>query len=157
MRTIEEVSRILEGAVWKSAILLLSALSAVPSAIPQDQKGPDKGVEFKVPPEIVKQANPVKPTPGGLAQAKKTYGIDCAMCHGKDGDGKGDLAADMKLKLPDYRDPATLKDKSDGEIFYIIQKGKGDMPQDGDRLKPDEIWNMVSYLRSLAKKEAAAK
>ena len=46
------------------------------------------------------------------------------MCHGKDGDGNGDLATDMKLKLLDYRDPASLKDLTDGDLFYIIKNGK---------------------------------
>jgi mono/diheme cytochrome c family protein len=146
-----------EGTVWKS-VIAISALLAVwmPASIGQQQKAPDK-TEFKVPPEIAKQANPVKPTAALLAQAKKTYGIDCAMCHGKDGDGKGDLAADMKLQLPDYRDPAALKDKTDGELFYAIQKGKGDMPGEGDRVKPDEIWSLVNYIHSLAKKDAPVK
>ena len=79
------------------------------------------------------------------------------MCHGSDGGGKGDLAVDMKLKLPDYRDPAALKDKTDGELFYIIKNGTGDMPPEGERAKPDEIWNLVIYVRSFAKKEPATK
>ncbi|MGB0035314.1 MAG: cytochrome c [Candidatus Acidiferrales bacterium] len=146
--------------MWKH-LLALSALLILSISITsgQDQKpsgkGPDAG--FKVPPEIAKQTNPVKPTPASQAQAKKTYGFDCAMCHGKDGDGKGELAGDMKLKIPDYRDPAALKDLTDGELFYIIQKGKGDMPSEGDRAKPDDIWNLVIYVRSFAKKEAPPK
>ena len=83
------------------------------------------------------------------------YGYDCAMCHGANGSGKGDLAADMKLTLKDYRDPASLKDRTDGEMFYIIQKGKGDMPSEGDRQKPEGIWNLVNYIRSLSKKGPA--
>ncbi|MFZ3333090.1 MAG: c-type cytochrome [Candidatus Acidiferrales bacterium] len=112
--------------------------------------------ESKIPPAAAKLPNPVKPSPASLAQGKKSYGFDCAVCHGKDGDGKGDLAADMNLKLADYRDPAALKDFTDGEIFYIIKNGKGQMTGEGDRAKPDEIWNMVNYVRSFAKKGAAA-
>jgi mono/diheme cytochrome c family protein len=109
--------------------------------------------EFKVPPEIASQTNPVKPTPEGLAHAKKMYGYDCAMCHGADGDGKGDMAVESKMTLRDYREPASLKDMTDGQLFYIIQKGKGDiMPAEGDRAKSDDIWNMVSLVRSFAKK-----
>lgn len=123
--------------------------------------GKAPSTESAVPPEAVKQTNPVKPTAASLAQAKKTYGYDCAMCHGTEGDGKGDLAMDMKLKLPDYRDPAALKDVTDGEMFYIIKNGKktdkSEMPPEGDRAKPDEIWNLVIYIRSFAKKEAPAK
>lgn len=119
------------------------------------QKPP--AAETSIPPDAVKQANPVTPTAGSQAQAKKTYGYDCAMCHGANGDGKGDLAVDMKLKMPDYRDPAALKDKTDGQLFYIIKNGRGEMPPEGDRVKPDEMWNLVIYVRSFAKKEAAAK
>jgi len=108
---------------------------------------------FKVPPDIAAQTNPVKPTPEGLAKAKKMYGWDCAMCHGAGGDGKGDVAVQSKFTMKDWTDPAALKDMTDGEIFYIIQKGKGDnMPGDGDREKPDEIWTMVTMVRGFAKK-----
>jgi mono/diheme cytochrome c family protein len=112
--------------------------------------------EFKIPPDAAKAPNPIKPTPASLAQGKKMYGFDCALCHGKDGDGKGDLAADMNLKLADYRDSAALKDMTDGEMFYIIKNGKGQMTGEADRVKADEIWNLVNYVRSFAKKSAAA-
>ena len=118
---------------------------------------PATAAEFKMPPEAAKAPNPVKATPASLAAGKKTYGYDCAMCHGKDGDGKGDLATDMKLKMLDYTDPAALKDMTDGELFYIIKNGKGDMPGEGDRAKSEETWSLVNYLRSFAKKYAAAK
>ena len=105
-----------------------------------------------VPADAAQMTNPVKPTAESRAKAKKMYGYDCAMCHGVTGDGKGDLVADMKLVLKDYTDPAALKDVSDGEIFSIIKNGKGQMSGEGDRAKPDDIWNLVIYVRSLAKK-----
>jgi mono/diheme cytochrome c family protein len=97
-------------------------------------------------------ANPIKPTPESQAQAKKMYGYDCAVCHGENGNGKGDLAADMKPPLKDYTDPTALKDLTDGEIFYIIQNGKGQMTGEGARLNKDATWNMVLLVRSFAKK-----
>jgi mono/diheme cytochrome c family protein len=98
------------------------------------------------------KVNPVKPTPVSLASGKKTYGTDCAMCHGKTGAGDGDLATDMKLTLKDYRNPDSLKDISDGEIFSIIEKGKGQMSGEEGRLKAPQIWDLVNYVRSLSKK-----
>jgi mono/diheme cytochrome c family protein len=97
-------------------------------------------------------ANPVRPTSENLAKAKKQYGYDCAMCHGENGNGKGDLVADMKLTLKDWTDPASLKDVSDGELFNIIKNGKGQMPGDGGRTKPDDLWAMVNLLRTFSKK-----
>jgi mono/diheme cytochrome c family protein len=102
--------------------------------------------------DAAQMVNPVKRTAESQAKARKMYGYDCSMCHGEKGDGKGDLVADMKLVLKDYTDPAALKDVSDGEIFSIIKNGKGQMSGEGDRAKPDDIWNLVIYVRSLAKK-----
>lgn len=96
--------------------------------------------------------NPVKATPEGLAAIKKLYGYDCAMCHGASGDGKGDVAASMNLTLKDWRSAPTLAGMSDGDLFDVITKGKGKMVGEGDRLKPEQAWNMVHYVRSLAKK-----
>jgi mono/diheme cytochrome c family protein len=129
------------------------ATDATPAA-PAGQAAPAAGAS-KMPPEAAKVPNPVRPTAASLAAGKKQYGYDCAMCHGKDGDGKGDLAADMKLKLLDYTDPAALKGMTDGELFYIIKNGKGDMPSEGDRAKPEEVWNLVNYVRSLSKNSAS--
>ncbi|HLW43644.1 MAG TPA: cytochrome c [Candidatus Acidoferrales bacterium] len=124
--------------------------TAKPAA--QTEKPATATAAFVIPPDVAKQMNPVKPTAASIANGKQMYGYDCAMCHGADGNGKGDLAADMKLTLKDYRDAAALKDMTDGEMFYIIQKGKGDMTGEGDRQKPEGIWNMVNYIRSLSRK-----
>jgi mono/diheme cytochrome c family protein len=132
------------------------AASAQEESKPAPAAGASSATDYKIPPEASKLPNPVKPTPTSLAQGKKNYGFDCALCHGKDGDGKGDLAGDMKVKLSDYRDSASLKDYTDGDLFYIIKNGKGEMTGEGDRLKDGETWNVVNYLRSLAKKGSAA-
>lgn len=108
-----------------------------------------------IPAEAAKQANPVKSSPESLDRARKWWGMDCAMCHGKAGDGKGTLAADMKLKIADFTDPNTFKDRTDGEIFYIIKNGHQDMPPEGPRLKPEENWDLVNYVRSLSKAKSA--
>lgn len=99
-----------------------------------------------------KLVNPTKPTPNSLALGKKAYNLDCAMCHGKTGAGDGDLAADMKLKLRDYRDPDSLKSMSDGEIFTIIANGKGQMSGEQGRMNTSQTWNLVNYVRTLSKK-----
>ncbi len=138
------------------SILLLATCSASAQEAAKPGANTPAG-EFKIPREASKLANPVKPTPASLTQGKKVYDIDCAVCHGEDGDGKGDLAADMKSKLADYREPSALKDFTDGDLFYIIKNGKGEMPSEGDRAKPDSIWNLVNYIRSFAKKDASPK
>jgi mono/diheme cytochrome c family protein len=125
------------------ATLLLCGLPVLLASSQQPDTAPAAG-----------QGNPVHPTPASLARAKGIYTYDCAMCHGADGGGKGDFKSDVALK--DYRDPSALKALTDAEIFAIINKGKGSMPPEEGRAKPDEIWNLVIYLRSLSKPQAVA-
>jgi mono/diheme cytochrome c family protein len=133
-----------------SAILLVSfeIANSEPSAT-QEKPG---GTEPKMTPEDVAKKNPVAPTAEGLAQARKTFGYTCAMCHGKSGDGKGDLAVDMKLELRDWRDASTMEKVTDGELFWVISNGKGKMPGEGDRAPEKARWNFVNLVRSFAKK-----
>jgi len=112
--------------------------------------------EPKMTEEDTAKKNPIPPTAESLAEARKMFGYNCAMCHGKTGDGKGDLAADMKLELRDWRDPASLEKLTDGELFWIISNGKGKMPGNGERDKERMRWNYVNLVRSFAKKDAAA-
>lgn len=128
------------------------ALQAESQEKPKDAQAPAE--EYKIPPEDAQRPNPVKATPEGLAQAKKLYGYDCAMCHGPQGDGKGELAETMKLTLLDWREPASLKDRTDGELFYIISNGKGKMVGEGDRHTPEKRWHLVNLVRSFAKKDS---
>ena len=136
--------------VVPATFVLLSSLCAQQAAETPAKAG--SSAYSAIPVQAAKQANPVKSSPESIARAKKWWTMDCAMCHGKDGDGKGNLATDMKLKLVDFTDPTTLKDRTDGEIFYIIKNGHQDMPPEGDRIKTDDGWDLVNYVRSLAKK-----
>jgi mono/diheme cytochrome c family protein len=106
------------------------------------------------PDEWVHKTNPVKPTPESQARAKQIYSWDCAMCHGDNGNGKGDVAAEQKLAMHDFRDPNSLSKMTDGEVFYVIHDGKGQMPSEGPRAKTDEVWNLVIYLRKMSNSQA---
>ena len=94
--------------------------------------------------------NPVKFTEVSVERGKKIYASQCSLCHGDKGDGKGELAADMKLNLPDFTKPDTLKNRADGELFKIIGAGPDPMPVQSGRLTDTHRWNLVNYLRALA-------
>lgn len=96
--------------------------------------------------------NPVKPTAASLAAAKEHYSWDCAMCHGDNGNGKGSLAVSEKLNIPDFTNPATLRDLKDGQIFMVIRKGGPKMPsEEKARANDATVWNLVNYLRTMSK------
>ncbi|MBI3483615.1 MAG: cytochrome c [Acidobacteria bacterium] len=109
-----------------------------------------------IPLDEVKRENPVKPTEASIADGKKLFGYQCAMCHGEKGDGNSELAESMKLTMKDYTNPAALKDFTDGTLFYILEKGKGKMPGQEGRMSANQKWNLVNYIRSFAKKSGEA-
>lgn len=138
---------------WQATVLMVLAVLVFVCALAAQQSQPPAKTpapEYKIPSEAAQKANPVKPTPESLAKGKKMYAIDCAMCHGEKGDGKGDMASDIK-NVTDFTNPDALKNRTDGELFYIIRKGKGEMPPEGDRVKDEEVWNIVNYIRAFAK------
>ena len=96
--------------------------------------------------------NPVKFTEVSVGRGKKIFTTQCALCHGQTGDGKGELATDMKLNLPDFTKADTLKDRTDGELFAIIGVGKDPMPGQSGRMTDPQRWNLVNYLRALSGK-----
>jgi mono/diheme cytochrome c family protein len=141
------------------AVLVLCGFPAVsqePQPPASTAPAPVPAPQVKVPSPNTNLVNPVHPTPESQARAKQIYGFDCAMCHGANGDGKGDVNQDGKMKLLDYHDPASLRGLSDGEIYTIIDSGKGDMPPENGRAKPEQIWNLVIYLRTFSKSPVAA-
>ncbi len=104
------------------------------------------------------QKSPAKEANAQLqARAKQIYGIDCALCHGANGNGKTDLATGMQLTLDDWTAPKTLEGKSDDELFSIIRNGKGKMPSEpAGRASDREVRALILYIRSMAKQPPAA-
>src|SRR5271166_4772943 len=96
------------------------------------------------PDAVAKMVNPVKPTAESLAQGKKYYGYDCAMCHGATGDGKGEV--DTGQKLPDFTNPATFRDRTDGQLFCSLKFGKAHMPVEPARTSENDLWSLVNYV-----------
>jgi hypothetical protein len=77
--------------------------------------------DTKIPQDEVDRKNSIESNPASIAEGKRLYGAtDCALCHGKDGDGKGVLAKDINMNLHDWRKPESLVHFTDGELSYLI-------------------------------------
>jgi mono/diheme cytochrome c family protein len=145
-----------EVPVYRIALVLSVLFLLTSTVLTQQAAAPAKASPYSaIPIESVKASNPVKTSPESLTRAKKWWTIDCEMCHGKEGNGKGETAKDMKLNMADFTNPDTLKDRTDGEIFYVIKNGHNDMPAEGNRVKTEENWDLVNYVRNFAKKKDA--
>ena len=128
-------------------MLLIFGLFAVVSPAQET-----KNEQGNPPAEAVNRKNPIAPTASSIAAGKKVFTVDCVMCHGEQGDGKGEVAASMNLNPPDFRDETAMKKFTDGELFDVINNGKGGMPPEGKRASANQIWDLVNYVRLFAKK-----
>ena len=94
-------------------------------------------------------------SPESIASGAALYKRQCVMCHGATGVGDGPAAKSMKGKLPSLMDKAVMSKLTDAQIHEAITAGKkttvGNMPALGKRLKPEEITDIVNYVRTLAK------
>jgi len=96
--------------------------------------------------------NPVAATPQSIAAGQETYRKSCAPCHGIKAEGGS--GNDLIPASPDLTDAMWDHGSTDGAIFDNIKNGVApdfNMTPWKDQLKDDEIWNVVNYLRSIAK------
>ena len=101
--------------------------------------------------------NPVKSSPASVAAGKTLYTAQCVTCHGVSGKGDGQMAMALNPPKPsDLTDASWKHGSTDGEIFTLIHDGakSTSMRGYGSRMKPDDIWNVVNYLRTLAQTTA---
>ncbi len=133
-----------------AAILLGAAQSPNPTPV-QETK------QQQASPAANLVTNPAKPTAATLERARKLYQVDCAMCHGDNGNGKTDLGKDMQLTLPDWTDPKTLANELDQSLFNAIRNGRGKMPSEAEgRASDTAVWDLILYIRGMSKGHAAA-
>jgi mono/diheme cytochrome c family protein len=75
------------------------------------------------------------------------YTSKCAGCHGSDGAGS---AMGKAMGAHDLAS-AEVQQMSDAQLSDIITNGKSKMPAYGKSLKPDDIKELVAYIRTLKK------
>ena len=96
--------------------------------------------------------NPVAASPESRSAGRRAYNQFCSNCHGATGRGDGSGAA-AGTPPADLTDAVWNYGSTDGEIFSVIHDGTGnEMGGYAERLKDADIWNVVNYVRTLAKK-----
>jgi mono/diheme cytochrome c family protein len=100
--------------------------------------------------------NPESQSPESIEAGKKLYQRHCAACHGPNGKGDGGLALSGG-EPSDLTDDAWDHGSTDGEIFVVIRDGvSADMLAYKEKLTEKQIWQVVSYIRSIGPKPSKA-
>ena len=86
-------------------------------------------------------------TPDQFANARGYYAKDCQTCHGANGEG-GPVKLDdgTRLKVPSLREGHALR-HSDEEFTKQITKGGDGMPAFEKKLTPDQMNELIRFIR----------
>jgi mono/diheme cytochrome c family protein len=98
------------------------------------------------------QPSPADP----MTSARAAYAAECARCHGINGDGGTVTVLKKKLQVPSLRKGHALG-HTDEQLVKIISDGHEAMPSFKDKLKPEEITNLVQLIRKEFQAGAAKK
>jgi len=107
---------------------------------------------WKAPARAAGKQSPIPANASSVAAGKKVYVENCESCHGPKGRGDGLLAKDLDRR-PGNLANETMWDQTDGELFWKITQGNRPMPAFGDFMAEEPRWQVVSYIRTLAKKK----
>lgn len=83
-----------------------------------------------------------------LERGQERYNIFCAPCHGLVGDSKG-IVTEYGMPVPtSFHDP-DLRAEAAGYYFTIITDGTRVMPSYASRIRPEDRWAIIAYVRAL--------
>ena len=93
--------------------------------------------------------SPIQMNDENLSNGVELYGIYCAVCHGKKGDGQGILMTREKfLGIPSYKD----REITPGSIYHVLMYGKNAMGSHAGQVNSKERWQIAQHVIMLRSK-----
>lgn len=145
-----------------SAVTGLMALLAVATfsvlaghqGLPEEEC-PQPRFTGKAPQSLYERVNPLERNRSNLRAGRELYeelsDPTCVVCHGKKGDGRGQLSGQFDPRPRNFACAETVDGIPDGQLHWVIQNGSpGTAMPPFDYLTEEEIWQLVLYLRSLS-------
>ena len=100
---------------------------------------------------ILALAQRVEPTSENISKGEAIYKKHCQTCHGTTGLGDGPAGQRMNPKPSNFQDKEKMAAGTDEDLLKQITKGKAPMPPFERKLKENERWMVLHYIRTLAK------
>jgi mono/diheme cytochrome c family protein len=128
--------------ILATSIVVLFGLALMSSIAPQKP--------WDVPAKFKSMKNPKGSDAASVSAGKELWNKNCASCHGKTGLGDGPKARTLDTYPVNFT-KAEFQGQSDGDLFFKTKFGRGDMPKYEGKIGDDDLWFMVSFMRTLKK------
>jgi cytochrome c553 len=145
------------SAVCIGLLLSLTAAGCSTESLPPVSQCPQPRFTGKAPDDYYERKNPLPSSEAALKAAERLYRgnsgtVACATCHGETGAGDGPLATQFDPRPRNFACAQTVNGIPDGQLFWIIRFGSpGTAMPAHSELSDEQIWQLVAYLRRLAK------
>jgi mono/diheme cytochrome c family protein len=138
------------------ATLLSACAGDAHSPFPPPGQCPQPRFTGKAPEAIYNLSNPLGPSAANIAAGRRLYEKEvnpsCQMCHGIKGDGQGPLSSQFDPPPRNFACAQTVNGIPDGQLFWIIHNGSpGTSMPSFNALRDEQVWQVVLYLRELAR------
>jgi len=137
--------------------VLIFGVTPVFADKPDKAQCPQKRATPIAPAEYLELKNPLKPTAKRLKKGEELYmdkvqPMQCLHCHGARGDGTGELGLQADPPARNFTCAETMKDLSDGQMFWAIKNGvEGTAMPAYSELADWQIWVLIHYVRQFGK------
>lgn len=135
-------------------LLLGLCLGLVTACDSKEQSTPQSNINRPDPPDEYSQLeNPLAGNLEAETSGRDIFRIHCVMCHGENGAGDGPAAQSLNPKPESFTDDRGQL--SDAYLYWRISEGglikpfSSAMPSWKSILSEEEIWQVISYLRTL--------
>ena len=91
-------------------------------------------------------ASSAAPAGDEFAAARANYAKHCEACHGPNAEGGPVKTPEKQIKVPSLKAPHAVR-HTDDQLVKMITNGEEDMPAFKEKLKPEEITEMVRFVR----------
>ena len=124
---------------------------------PDKAQCPQKRTTPAAPTKYLELKNPLEVTAKRLQKGEVLYmakaqPMQCLHCHGARGDGTGELGLQANPPARNFTCTETMKNVSDGQIFWAIKNGiEGTAMPAYSELADWQIWGLIHYVRQFAK------
>ncbi len=105
------------------------------------------GQDWVVPENRRTRLSPFEFSDESRKEGETSYNTNCMSCHGNPGRNN---VINLVPPPPDMA-TAQAQKNSDGELYFKISEGRGQMPSFRNVLQSKEMWNIISYIRSFNK------